>query len=615
MSTESSGEVIGRIITPPGKEATPDEFYFWAEEGKRVEKTQIVVTEVEFPDEKVKYYGVIDTVSRVAEDVDIHADRMRRSGDPNGGRRVGGGTTYAKVSILASFPEVFTPPLEGGEVRFASPAEAAHAYGFDRIKLGAPIGLLRNGASRTAGPAIMDLAYLLGENGAHLNVNGVSGVATKTSALLVLIQSVLQTVERQRRESPSSEHLTVVPVLFNVKGLDMLWLDKPSKVFAENPEHVERWREMGLEPKPFENVEFRVPAVDGSPNTPQQVVRRRDLVSYSWGLADIIEQGLLPFLFSSDDKANQNFSHLLNTIEERLTGWQNGRRVLKPREAGMSWNRPGQDYEGGTPQTFEELVTYFQRELAKRDGDDRDYSSGMDNAHVATIRAFYRRLRRVQRESGGVIAWRHVHGNPPTIRPGGEASMYVIDIASLARSSDMQRFVIAAVLNALKEERTSRNAARGIRYLVTLDELNQWAPRGSQDATTQLFEKVAAEMRSIGIILLGAQQFASKISMKVAENASCKLVGRTGPGELSDQLWRFLSDADKQMVSRLKQGEQLFMMPPFRAPANVLIPFPAWAMRREEVLQEDEIALEASEGDDGVVGLTIDTSGSSYDDF
>lgn len=615
MSMESRGQVIGRIITPPGKEATPDEFYFWAEEGMRVEKTQIVVTEVQFPDEKVKYYGVIDSVSRVAEDSDIHIDRLRRSGNPNDERRVSGGTTYAKVTVLASAPEVFSPPLEGAVVRFATPEEAAFAYGFDRIKIGAPIGLLRNGASRTAGPAVMDLSYLLGENGAHLNVNGVSGVATKTSALLVLVQSILQTIERQRRENPSGERLTVVPVLFNVKGYDMFWLDRPSKVFASNPEFKQRWEEMGLEPQPFFNVEFLAPAVDGSPETPQQIVNRRDLVAYSWGLADIIEAGLLPFLFSSDDKANQNFSHLLNTIEERLTGWKEGRRVLKSREQGFSWNRPEENYAGGTPQTFAELVEYFQRELAKKERDNRDYSSGMDNAHVATIRAFYRRLRKVQRESGGVIAWEHTKAKPPVIRPGGGASTYVVDIASLSRSSDMQRFVITAILHALKEERTSRGAAPGVRYVVVLDELNRFAPRGAQDATTRLFEEVAGELRSIGVILLGAQQFASKISLKVAENASCKLIGRTGPGELSDQLWRFLSDADKAMASRLKQGEQLFMMPPFRAPANILIPFPAWAMRREEVLEDRRFEFEVVEKNAGAAGFSIKTSASSYDDF
>ena len=52
-------------------------------------------------------------------------------------------------------------------------------------------------------------------------------------------------------------------------------------------------------------------------------------------------------------------------------------------------------------------------------------------------------------------------------------------------------------------------------YLVTLDELNRFAPHGSKDAITQLIERVAAEMRSQGIILLGAQQNASLVSSRV----------------------------------------------------------------------------------------------------
>ena len=47
--------------------------------------------------------------------------------------------------------------------------EAALGYGLDRIDPSdrLPVGRLRNGGTAFAGPAVLDLAYLLGENGGH----------------------------------------------------------------------------------------------------------------------------------------------------------------------------------------------------------------------------------------------------------------------------------------------------------------------------------------------------------------------------------------------------------------------------------------------------------------
>ncbi len=46
---------------------------------------------------------------------------------------------------------------------------------------------------------------------------------------------------------------------------------------------------------------------------------RDGVTAYSWGLADIIEQGLFRFLFADDDIGNPNFSALVGAVEERLT--------------------------------------------------------------------------------------------------------------------------------------------------------------------------------------------------------------------------------------------------------------------------------------------------------
>jgi DNA helicase HerA-like ATPase len=94
---------------------------------------------------------------------------------------------------------------------------------------------------------------------------------------------------------------------------------------------------------------------------------------------------------------------------------------------------------------------------------------------------------------------------------------------------------------------------------------------------------VAAEMRSQGVILLGAQQQASLVSPKVVENASIRAVGRSGPLELSSEVWKVLEPASRSQAGQLGSDEKLLLQPSFRAPMLAKIPYPPWALRKEDV--------------------------------
>jgi len=135
-------------------------------------------------------------------------------------------------------------------------------------------------------------------------------------------------------------------------------------------------------------------------------------------------------------------------------------------------------------------------------------------------------------------------------------------------------------------------------YLVTLHELNRFAPKGASDPITKLIETVAAEMRSQGIILLGAQQQASKVSEKVIENAALRVLGRTGTLELDTPTWRFLSASAKSKATVLPLNEKLIIQDNFREPMHVRIPFPVWAMNPREVLSQAENTTDADPDDD-----------------
>ena len=55
---------------------------------------------------------------------------------------------------------------------------------------GIPIGLYINGDNQS--PVYLDSKFLIGPEAAHLNVTGVSGLATKTSIIEFLMSSIFQ---------------------------------------------------------------------------------------------------------------------------------------------------------------------------------------------------------------------------------------------------------------------------------------------------------------------------------------------------------------------------------------------------------------------------------------
>ena len=572
-----STELIGRTVAPEKMASTLEEVYFWADYGSMVEKsTPVTITstvQLEGAEEEVVFLGVVDEASYQSSTESIHDDRRRYEDDPSsepyGVREEG--TAFYKVQILKTRPDLHIPPKADAVVRRASVDEAQEAYGMDEIDGGIPVGLLRAGARATAGPFLMDPAFIYGENGAHINANGTSGIAVKTTTLLTFMRAAQSVSRSSRSENPSGEHFVPVPVLFNVKGADLLYIDQPSRKFNSDPAHQDAWQEMGVQPEPFLGARFMVPGTPSDPNLPRPLANRPGLEAYNWGLQDVIERGLLHFLFTEEDMANQNFRFLVNRWEQLLTRWEDGRRVLH--------------HSDDLPKTFEQLCNA----IAQDAGHESTAGRGADYTHAATAQKLYRRLMKVKYEAEGVIVWDRPLGRPPTIKHTGIPPAHVIDLASISSAPDLQRFVIASVLQDLLHHRTKPSAPRGVRYLVMLDELNQWAPRGGRDPITRLLERIASEMRSLGIVLCGAQQFASQVSARIPENSALRIIGRTGPGELTDDLYRFLTPADRRAAARLRPGELLVYSPNMRGTAAVRLPFPPWATGPEDVLAETEI--------------------------
>ena len=228
--------------------------------------------------------------------------------------------------------------------------------------------------------------------------------------------------------------------------------------------------------------------------------------------------------------------------------------------------------------TFQNLMDYIEAKAQPESKDlDDDTLRSMSNS---TIQALWRRLARVLGPNSGLLRRDDINAEPLRLATATE-DVTVIDIQSI-HDAHLQRFVIATALSQLVQWRSGPHAARNETFLVVIDELNRYAPRGASDAITKLFEYVASQMRSRGIILYGAQQQGSRVSEVVTENSQTRVLGRSGGQELADSIWRGFSEGDRKLALRLGPDEKVIVAPNFREALHVKVPRPPWAMRPEE---------------------------------
>jgi len=589
-----AGQCVGRVGCPPGQEATSAQFCFWIPEDALVEATQIVTVPCRIAGEQMHFYALVEEVHRcsrtrgMGHEVDMFDGDL--GDDPPFASE---GITYGKAAILRSEPAYLTPPRERSHVLLAGCEDAGKAYGADEIDVEKrlPVGLIRNGGAATAGPGFIDLDYLLGANGGHLNVSGSAGRATKSSYLLTVVYLLLVKAERDRKARPSaSDRLRVVPVVFNVKNYDLFHIDRPSRKY-EAARDGAAWAEIGVpDAAPFTGTTYFAPQRQSISEAADTGRRSDDVRPYSWCLRDIIEGGLLPYLFSDEDAGNDNFLALVYDLENLLTEEHiEGDGSVTRRLTGMLRTEDGQPVD-----TLRRLTDWLRSPAAATALGGRDH-------HDATRKKLSRRLLKLLYESNGVLRADDREGHPLDVRRRETTGPIVIDLNGLTGQSNLQRFVVATVLRQLVDSRTGAQAVNNLKYLVVLDELNRFAPKTGRDPITKLIETVAGEMRSQGILLFGAQQQASLVSARVIENSAIKALGQTGAQELQSGVWGGLSDAARRRVAGLMPGEKIVLAPGFRQPMLVSVPRPPWAMNREEAT--DAPAAGADDGSDDLASF------------
>lgn len=567
--------VIGRVGAPSGQQATSEEFFFTFPAGVLVEKTQIVTCESKIGGEIYTFYALVTEVYRQSRQSAMSGEADEYDGDLSFRPPFeSAGFNTARASILRVEPAAMIPPRERSDVFLASDVEAQKAYEADEIENPLTVGLIKNGGSATAGQATIDLDYLLGKNGGHLNVNGAAGRGTKSSFLLFVIYMLLLLARRLESKEPSSqERPRIVPIIFNVKGQDLFHIDKPSKHYKPE-KHLADWKAIGVEnPQPFQNVRFYAAQGKGEIAVPFR--GRTKVLPYSWSLSDIVERGLFRYLFAETDANDLNFGGLVSDVEILL----GNEKIERDGESKITLNMLD-----GKVKNFKTLIEWADA-CASDAGQQRGH-------HQQTWKKFHRRLRKAVYESGGVLRFEDARGKPLDLVKADTSDPVVVDLNSLAGKPELQRFVVATVLRQLIQARTATTAQSGLRFVVMLDELNRFAPHGAKDSITRLIELVASEMRSQGIILLGAQQQASKISGKIMENAGIIALGKSSPMELTAPVWKGLSQSAKRKAQFLAPNEKLILQDNFLEPLHIRVPMPVWAMTPEEAAtnETDETA-------------------------
>src|SRR6185312_9004330 len=154
----------------------------------------------------------------------------------------------------------------------------------------------------------------------------------------------------------------------------------------------------------------------------------------------------------------------------------------------------------------------------------------------------------------------------------------VIDLHNLPERA--QRFVVGVVLAA----ETARKEASGPGSLLftMIDELNKYAPREGNSPIKDVLLDIAERGRSLGIILIGAQQTASEVERRIVSNSSIKIVGRLDPAEAGRPEYGFLPASQRTRATLAKPGAMFVSQPEIPVPLAVEFPFPAWATRLSE---------------------------------
>ena len=546
---------IGRVVATELKPSTPHQFHFWTARESPIGIGAIVRVE----EAGRTVYGVVTDGFAYSDLVTPMHAVLGANGDP-----VAAGlepTVRAEIrlytaAVLRQTPEEPLQPVPLGSVWLADDADVVLALRMDGYMggerpTGVPVGLYAAGGLES--PVYLDCDFLLGPEAAHLNITGVSGLATKTSAVEFLLSSIFQTFPEHKG--------SVAALCFNVKGPDLCFLDQPVALSDEDRRLYQR---LGLRAEPLPDVRYYAPLRPDGVNL--NTLRTNEALAGNtepliWGLREVLD--FAEVVLNRDD-VDAKADAFIDFLAERVVG-REYRSELRDRPFLV--------------QSFADLEEFFRAIF--------DYMEALGKGgevwkthHVATIRKIRNRLSNISTRSKGLVTDDGAANDLPWGR-FADRSVHVVDVAGLDPLA--QDLVFARIVSKLREHLERRDL--GVDHVVVfVDELNKYAPAdGPETYVRKMLLDLSERGRYLGLVLFSAQQFRSQVQRRVVGNAGTGVYGRMDPDELATPGYATLSPATKIKLATLPKGELMIRHPHFTQPIFVKFPRPPVLGGREGI--------------------------------
>lgn len=558
MEQEGMGELvqIGRVVATEAKPSTAYSFSFWTADDSKVGIGTLVMVkkgDLEVFGVVVEGFGFTDLNSA------LH-DYIGSEGNP----QTDAPTLRPEVklytaAVLRVEPEEPLQPVPVAPVYLADDRAVTRALRMDAYvgKSEIAIGLYQNGDLLS--PVYLDSEFLLGPEAAHLNITGVSGLATKTSSIEFVLLSIFEHFRGRGEDG-------IAVVCFNVKGPDMLFLDFPAqpepgskyeelyKQFGistlDERDHA-MYERLGIPCRPFQNVKYYAPYKSDRVNL-NTLRTHPDLIDtvtpLSWGLKDILQ--FTEVVLNRDD-VDAKADALIQYINQRVVDQSsevNGREI--------------------TVRNFQDLNNWFDLVLQEMEQTNR---SEWKTHHYATIRKVYNRLSNLSTRYQGLISPDEYNSDLPW-GDFEDRGVYVIDVANL--DAQAQDLVFTRVVSELREY--LEKGKLGVKHvIVVVDELNKYAPSDGQDTyLRQTLLDISERGRYLGLVLFSAQQFRSQVHKRIVGNSATCIYGRMDMDELATPGYQVLTSATKEKLATLSKGQLMIRHPHFNQPVFVKFPRP-----------------------------------------
>jgi len=547
-------EKIGKIIATEKQPSTIEYFTFWTDKNVKLKPFDVVVVD---HIQKSLTYGVVEEISHMTDSPSALAGFISSDfGDVEAAsytERIG--MNYVKCKVVGNTENIYIPVQEGRAVYLADEKQIKAALGLDNIDNPLPAGYIEmyEGANKETIPVNFNSHFLIGPEGAHLNISGISGLASKTSYAMFLMKAIQDRAMKDTDES-------VAFIIMNVKGTDLLSIDERNMRQDELDEIKPVYDLLGLDMKPFEHVKYFYPySSDKTTYTYEKngTIERRlktgTAAQYKYLFETTEEKECLDLLFANVDDPNDTIESIINYIiagSGRFNGVD-------------SWSD-------------------FQRALSEQANPSEKATSGKEIS-VMSWRRFYRLFNKCYQKNKQMFT-NGLGDSGVRLREEIDRikknDVYVIDVAKLDEES--QGFVFGDVMRAvynLKLGATDRpDEEIPDRVILFIDELNKYASNDVPKSSPILHSllDITERGRSLGIILFGAEQFVSDIHKRIKGNCATHAFGRTNSIEMTKPDFSYVPSVYKTMLTRLKQGEYIIQNPIFRSLLNIKFPKPIY---------------------------------------